>query len=143
MILLILIGLLVLLVPAYLGVGAKVGRSRYTQLMRDYQNSPSPYIQETIDEYRAELRGILHESHCGLNYKYLKEEGCSCKHRAKYWDLRSKISQRVPKMLPKPEPQYSLLVTWPGVVVESYMKGGAKALPNYQLIKELEQLTKD
>lgn len=139
MIFLIIVGVMVV----WLGIGAKVGRVQYTELMRKYNASDSREIARTLAEKQMTQENINHESYCNLRYSYISSRGCDCRQSNKWWPLYREIARLEAGKMPEPKVPYRALVTWPGVMVESYLKGGTKKLPDYARIKELEELIKD
>lgn len=122
----------------YPAIGLAATRKRYTKAVRHYGTHRNTIAEQNLADVKKELAG-LHHGICNLGYPELSRRGCDCGQKQKWGQLRATIAELRKSVVDKPNPQYTTIALWPGSLVESYVKGGASALPDYDLIEQMER----
>lgn len=122
----------------WLAVGLPVARHVHTRHYREWLDSPRTRPVRQLSKRAWSHRfpdAVEHVSHCNRDYRSLwSEGGCSCDKGTKAW--RDYLANEEP--VPPPEVTLWPVLLWPIHLMDAFVMGGARRLPDPVRIAEVE-----
>lgn len=140
----------------WMAPGAVLARGMYSEAVREIQSKPVQVVPPKPPRPEYKLSEQLHSVQ-PKRCQALVGGGCNCRHRDDWLRMKNAwldydewnhqyghikngvLNEPKVKMLPI----YTAVPAWPLMLIALYIKGGAKNIPDYRQIEQMEQELKE